>query len=281
VLETSSAVRRLGPADLPHAIAVAEREPLVDVFAGSRLHSSGLAPSRAAGEFWGFDRDGRLASLCYSGANLVPVQASAPAAHAFADLAARRGRRCSSMVGPVDSVLAMWDVLRPEWGPAREVRASQPVLAMTHVSPLAADPRVRRLREDEVDLLMPAAVAMFTEEVGVSPIGNDGGLYYRARLAELVRTGRAFAIVEDGEIVFKAEIGAVTRHAGQIQGVWVRPDRRGHGLSAGGMAALVQIALREIAPAVSLYVNDFNVAARRIYARVGFHEVARFATVLF
>ena len=94
MLETSSAVRRLGPADLPQALAVADREPLVDVFAGSRLHSSGLRPSRAAGEFWGFDRGGRLTSLCYSGANLVPVQASPAAAHAFAELAARRGRRC-------------------------------------------------------------------------------------------------------------------------------------------------------------------------------------------
>ena len=122
---------------------------------------------------------------------------------------------------------------------------------------------------------------MFTEEVGVSPIGHDNGSYYRARVAELIRLGRAFALIEDGEVVFKAEVGAVTPHACQVQGVWVRPDRRGEGLSIGGMAAVVEIALRDIAPAVSLYVNDYNVAARATYRRVGFREVGRFATVMF
>ena len=41
------------------------------------------------------------------------------------------------------------------------------------------------------------------------------------------------------------------------------PERRGRGLSAPGMAAVVRYALRRIAPLVSLYVNDYNRAARR------------------
>ncbi|MQA17833.1 MAG: GNAT family N-acetyltransferase, partial [Pseudonocardiaceae bacterium] len=117
--------------------------------------------------------------------------------------------------------------------------------------------------------------------VGVPPTGSDGGAQYRARVAELVRSGRAFARFEDGEVVFKAEVGAVTPHACQVQGVWVRPDRRGNGLSVTGMAAVVDQALRVIAPAVSLYVNDYNAAARSAYRRVGFREVGTFATVLF
>jgi predicted GNAT family acetyltransferase len=47
------------------------------------------------------------------------------------------------------------------------------------------------------------------------------------------------------------------------------------------MAAVVELALRDIAPVVSLYVNDYNAAARSAYRRVGFREVGEFATVLF
>ena len=34
---------------------------------------------------------------------------------------------------------------------------------------------MRRVRPDELGILLPASVAMFTEEVGVSPVGPDGG----------------------------------------------------------------------------------------------------------
>lgn len=279
MLETA-AVQPLAMRDLDEVRAVLAKEPVIDVFVGSRVHASGLASGRLGGELWGYRDGGRLVSMCYSGANLVPVAAGPPAVRTFADLAARRGRRCSSIVGPSDAVLGMWDVLRPSWGPAREVRGCQPVLAIDSAPASPADRHVRRVVPAELDRLLPAAVAMFTEEIGVSPLRGDNGSFYRARLAELVRTGRAFARFEGDEVVFKAEIGAVTPHACQVQGVWVRPDRRGEGLSIGGLTAVVEHALRHVAPVVSLYVNDFNRAARAVYHRVGFREVGTFATVL-
>lgn len=93
---------------------------------------------------------------------------------------------------------------------------------------IAPDPYVRRIRKDEMEAIMPACVAMFTEEVGVSPLAGDGGLLYQARVAELVGSGRSFARLDaDGKVVFKAEIGAATTQACQIQGVWVAPEYRG------------------------------------------------------
>lgn len=281
MLETTAAVRPMTTADLPEVREFLSRDPVMDVFVASRVHASGLEPGRLGGRLWGYREDDRLVSLCYSGANLVPVAATPPAVRTFAHLATRTGRTCSSIVGPAGAVLGMWDLLRASWGPAREVRARQPVLALGSDPDVRPDPLVRRVRPEEIDRLFPASIAMFTEEVGVSPVGADNGAQYRARVAELVRTGRAFARFERGEVIFKAEIGAVTPLACQVQGVWVRPDRRGRGLAVGGMAAVAAAALREVAPTVSLYVNDYNAAARAAYDRVGFREVGTFATVLF
>jgi predicted GNAT family acetyltransferase len=172
-------------------------------------------------------------------------------------------------------------MLRPHWGPAREIRAVQPVLATQGPPLVTADPYVRRVTIEEASILWPACVAMFTEEVGVSPVTGDGGASYRARMEQLIRGGRAFARIENGQVIFKAEIGAVTPQACQVQGVWVRPEYRGRGLAAPGMAAVVTEALRSIAPIVSLYVNDFNAPARAAYRRVGFTEAGRFMSVLF
>ncbi len=277
----SATVRVLGPADEAEVTALLDRDPVTNVFVASRLRSTGLDPARTGGEVWGFIEDGRLVSLCYSGANLVPVAASRAAVDGFAELALRQGRRCSSLVGPAGMVLPLWDLLRPHWGRAREVRGSQPLMTIGSPPAVAPDPAVRQVRPDEVDALLPASVAMFTEEVGVSPLGEDGGALYRARVAEIVREGRAYARFEDGEVLFKAEIGAATPLACQVQGVWVRPDRRGEGISVAGMAAVVRLARRHVAPVVTLYVNDYNQAARAAYRRVGFRETGTFASVLF
>ncbi|MFD3870665.1 GNAT family N-acetyltransferase [Streptomyces sp. NPDC058623] len=279
---TQTTTRVLEPSDLDAALEVLGRAPVENAFVASRVQVAGLDPWRLGGEMWGWYTDGRLRSLCYAGANLVPVCAEPDAVRAFAERARRTGRRCSSIVGPAEATRLLWQLLEPSWGPARDVRSRQPLMVMEQPSTtVTADPRVRRVRKDEMDLIMPACVAMFTEEVGISPMAGDGGLLYQARVAELVGTGRSFARIDDGKVVFKAEIGAATARACQIQGVWVDPDHRGRGHSEAGMAAVVAHALRDVAPVVSLYVNDFNTAARAAYRRVGFRETGAFMSVLF
>ncbi|WP_371795193.1 GNAT family N-acetyltransferase [Streptomyces sp. NBC_01718] len=279
---TQTTTRVLEPSDLGAALAILESEPVANAFVTSRVQIAGLDPWRLGGEMWGWYADGRLRSLCYSGANLVPICATPEAVRAFADRARRAGRRCSSIVGPAEATAQLWRLLEPGWGPAREVRANQPLMVTeSPAADVTPDPLVRRIRKDEIDVLMPACVAMFTEEVGISPLAGDGGLLYQARVAELIGAGRSFARIEDGKVVFKAEIGAATPQACQIQGVWVAPEHRGRGLSETGMAAVLRYALADVAPVVSLYVNDYNTAARKAYTRVGFREVGAFMSVLF
>jgi uncharacterized protein len=277
----SASLRLLDERDRAAVLAICDRDPVTNVFVASRVRALGLDPGRLGAQMWGHVPGGRLESLCYSGANLVPVAATPDAVAAFADRAVRQGRRCSSVVGPAAAVQALWALLRPQWGPAREVRPVQPVMVTAGPPPVPPDPRVRRVRMDELDILWPACVAMFTEEVGVSPTIGDGGVSYRARLEQLIRGGRAFARIEHGRVIFKAEIGAVTPQACQVQGVWVRPECRGQGLAAPGMAAIVVEAARSIAPLVSLYVNDYNRPARAAYRRAGFTETGQFMSVLF
>jgi predicted GNAT family acetyltransferase len=209
------------------------------------------------------------------------VEATPAAILAFAGRARLQGRRCSSVVGPAEVVTELWGMLAPYWGRPREIRARQPVMTISGEPAVPPDPLVRQVRPDELDILLPASVDMFTEEVGVSPIGPDGGAAYRARVLELIRAGRSFARIENGRVLFKAEVGSVTPHACQVQGVWVPPDLRGRGIASRGMAAVAKIALASIAPVVTLYVNDYNAPARGAYLRAGFTEQGTFMSVLF
>ena len=259
-------------------------DPVATCVLAGRIEALGTGAASLGAPLWGFGSGNSLDAVCLAGANLIPYArpgTERAAAAAFADRARRAGRRCSTIVGPAVAVAPLWDRLEPAWGPPRDVRPQQPLLAIDGPPAVAAEPRVRPVRPAELDTLLPAAVAMFTEEVGVSPLRVDGGAGYRARVAELVRAGQSLAWIEHGEVLFKAEIGAVSRAACQVQGVWVAPAHRGRGIGTAGTAAVVEYARTTIAPVVSLYVNDFNTTARAAYHRVGFQEVGQYASVLF
>jgi predicted GNAT family acetyltransferase len=280
VLSTAE-VRLLGDAERAAVERVLDRAPIAGAPVAEQVAAHGLEWWRADARVFGYGARRQLDSICWLGANVIPVEATVAAATAFADLAAINPRQASSIVGPADAVLAFWDRIAGVWGPAREVRPNQPLMAVDAPPAVAPDPAVRLVRLDEVNILFPAAVAMYTEEVGVSPLADRGESRYRQRVADLVRSRRAYARIIDGRVVFKAELAVVTRHTAQVQGVWVDPAHRGRGLAVAGMAAVVRDALRRVAPTVSLYVNDFNEPARRAYARTGFRQVGTFATVLF
>lgn len=285
--------RTLGQADIPEALAVCAVDPVASVLAAARLEIAARAGLPAAGgRAWGFPADGPLEAICWSGANLVPVvpctlsgSGGADAVAAFAAMARHQGRRSSSIVGERSAALAMWERLEPFWPAVREIRADQPSLAIEHDPDVAPEPRVRQSTLADIDLVLPACVRMFTEEVGYSPVAHSGSAY-ALRVRTLVADGRSYVHLGAGHegkpvVLFKAELGAVAGKVAQVQGVWVDPDYRGRRLSEGGMAAVVAATRRDVAPTVSLYVNAYNAPALAAYRRVGFEQVGTYATVLF
>lgn len=128
--------------------------------------------------------------------------------------------------------------------------------------------------------LLPAAAAMFTEEVGFDPIARYGE-GYAARLRTLI-AGQRSAIVTDvnGRVIFKADAGIVNLDAAQVQGVWLHPDYRGYGLAKPFFAAAAQI-LQRYYPHLSLYVNDYNARALAMYRGTGWEQIGQFSTIIF
>ncbi len=175
----------------------------------------------------------------------------------------------------------LWEGIDGAWGTPREERWAQPHLETDRLPAVEPDPQVRVTTPDDLAVLYPACVAMYTEEVGVSPEATGGTDLYRARVQQLISRGWSFARIDDGRVVFKAEVACATPSAAQVQGVYVPEDLRGQGLATRGMAAVIEHVRRDIAPVVSLYLNDWNHAARTAYERAGFVESGRFATIMF
>jgi len=259
-----------------------EQDPVRHCFLAARLEQTKQSRFRPSyPDLLGYFDDGNLKSVLMTGANIVPVNTSLIARQELATVLNRSGRRSSSIVGPAEEVLDLWSRVSASWGPAREVRGNQPVLSIRTNSSVEIDHDVRYSNLSDLENLVPACIAMFTEEVGISPTINGGGNAYRNRISELVSSRRSFVKYLGSELVFKAEIGTVGAGVAQIQGVWVKPEYRGKGISVSAMAAVVKLVLADVAPVVSLYVNDYNEVALKTYRSVGFEQVDTFATVLF
>lgn len=275
-------VRVVTDADLAAVTALLATEPVESVFVAARVEAHGLDPFRLGCPVWGWFHDDELQALCHAGSNLIPFRAGADALAAFARQAGEH-RRCSSIGGASRMVLPLWRELcrtGRDWHGTREVRPRQPLMLIDAAPAADPEPRVAPVRRTDVEAYFDASVRMYTEEVGVSPFPRGSSRHYRGYVRELIRRGHSFGIVEGGRVIFKADIGSLANGVAQIQGVWVDPAHRGRGLAVPAMAAVVALA-RELAPMVSLYVNDFNDAALATYRHVGFRQVGEFATVLY
>jgi predicted GNAT family acetyltransferase len=274
-------VRAIDAQSISQLQSLIAQDPIRHCLLAARVESGSGGYRNSYSDLLGYFDDGKLKAALLCGANVVPVNTSLIARQEFASVLSRSGRRSSSIVGPASEVLDLWSRLSPSWGSAREVRENQPVLAMREPSRVLSDDVVRYSTLADLDELVPACVAMFTEEVGVSPNSGGGASAYRNRVAELVSARKSFVRYLGDELVFKAEVGTVGSEVAQVQGVWVKPEYRGKGISVPAMAAVVKYVLADIAPVVSLYVNNFNTPALATYRNVGFEQVDTFATVLF
>lgn len=306
----SSSARVLATSEWGFALELARRDPVAYVLATTHLER-GVNDGVYLGEVWGFPATGPVEAVCWVGANLIPIvpgyqddpELCTQALEAFGALAVQTTRRPSSIVGPRYLVLTLWDIMSDSWRAPREIRPSQPSLVMDRDSVLVEpDPLVRYARWDEWEQILPASVHMFIEEVGISPL-TFGSAQYSMRVQELVAQRHTLVRmvsslpdelarlvvgsgVEVGQtsaqtVAFKADFGAVTSQVAQVQGVWVNPLLRGQGLAKPAMSAVVTLGLADVAPLVSLYVNDYNTRAIRVYKSVGFEQVGEYATVLF
>ena len=91
-------------------------DPVGACMVAARVADHGVDPRAIGGELW--TRGRAEHSLCYAGANMIPLRGDSADLRAFADQALGTARRCSSLVGPVDLVLGMWERLQHGWGPA-------------------------------------------------------------------------------------------------------------------------------------------------------------------
>jgi len=272
----------LTEADRPRLEPLLAAAPLDTLFVATRIDRFGLDANKLGCPVIGVIRGGQLVAAVHAGANLAPIGDPS----AFGEVIENLGQRVrtQSILGPAHLVLPLYNGLVQRWGTswaqARELRAHQPLMCHRAGTPLPVtpDPRVREVMPSDLDVYYMAATRMYTEEVGNSPF--DVSDSYRQYVRFLVTNGRAFGAFDSDRVWYKTDVGGAYGGVCQVQGVWLDPALRGHGMAESLMAAVLRLVSQRW-PVVSLYVNDYNVRARRVYDRLGLEVVGEYATVLY
>ena len=175
--------------------------------------------------------------------------------------------------------MALHNAFRPP-RPARELRDPQPLMVLAR-GELQGTPSsdVRLSTRADLEALIVAAARMHREEMGIDPLAVDAPAW-RMRMLSLIERRWSWLWMRDHEVLFKAELSAWTPEVVQIQGVYTAPKYRGQGIARAGLAAVCAHVFRDV-PRCSLYVNQYNVIAQRVYERLGFKPADVFATVMY
>lgn len=121
----------------------------------------------------------------------------------------------------------------------------------------------------DLDLLIPVHAEMALEESGIDPRDQDAAGFCD-RYSRRIEQGRTWVLIEDGVLLFKAEVIAETPDTTYIEGVWVNPETRQQGHGKRCMAQLARMLLWRT-KSICLFVNDENEAAQRFYKQAGYH----------
>lgn len=271
-------LRALTSADRDATVEFLAKSPVENLFLASKVEAYGI-DRRRLGQLHAYERDGEITSVMLDGGTVF-IAGFDP--HALPAFVGQLGpiRRCTSILGPAVSVLGLFVGLaerwKGAWGSVSNVRKRQPLMLLDGPTPVEPDPRVRLLTPDDYPSYLDASVSMYTDEIGSSPFKYGSG--YERFVMQRLRDRDAYGIVEDGQVIFKADLGPKLGEQAQLQGVWVNPALRGRGISVPALAGMLNQAMERF-PQISLYVNDFNTPAIKAYERLGFRDVGALATV--
>src|SRR4029453_3531556 len=87
-------------------------------------------------------------------------------------------------------------------------------------------PGLRQATLRELQLVIPVQAQMALEESGIDPLEKDSAGFLE-RCARRIQQGRTWVVVEDGVLLFKADVLSETDDVAYLEGIWINPANRG------------------------------------------------------
>ena len=270
-------IAELNTRDKNEALEFLAANPVHTVFMASLIEDNGITSPQNRGTFYGCrNRGGQLDAVALIGhATLLEARTKSSLA-AFARLTGK----CVNVKlirGERQTIDKFWKYYKTDGQRPRMVCSE---LLMEQRKPLAGVEPVHELRPatlKELAQVMNVNASMAFEEGGTNPLQKDPQ-GFRDRVARRIEQGRIWALVQEGKLIFKADILAETPLATYLEGIHVHPDLRSQGY---GRRCLTQLARTVLArsESICLTLSQKNQKARAFYSRAGYQFNSHYETI--
>jgi ribosomal protein S18 acetylase RimI-like enzyme len=246
---------------------LAER-PLHTVIMVGFIRDNGLISPLNRGTFYACrDAEGRLEGVALIGhATLVETRSEA-AIEVFARLA-QNSPLAHMIMGEQEKIEAFWHYYSDGGRAPRLVCRELLLEQKWPVEVREPVPGLRLATLDDLHLVMPVHAQMAFEESGVNPMEKDP-VGFRLRCARRIEQGRTWIWIENGRLIFKADVVADTPDACYLEGIYVNPDERGKGYGTRCLSQLSRSLLSRTG-SVGLLVNENNQQGQGLYRKAGY-----------
>jgi hypothetical protein len=262
-------VQQLGPQDTDALKALLGKDASHNLYLLGLLEEFGIAPteSRSSYSFWGrFDGKTLTSALFVGGQGglVVPSASDSTATGVIADALADRVR-LKAAVGEKPAVDAL----------VRSLCTVKPRLSKTYrLFSVSADdlgpftnPLLRLAREDEVTRVLPLAMGAVRETHDRDALAEDP--HFEARVAQRIRAKRTYVLEENGELVFKVDIGSRSQFGAELEGLYTVPSQRGRGHATLCLGQISRFLLSSL-PRLNLRIEEKDESMARIARKVGY-----------
>jgi uncharacterized protein len=275
--KTDVRVEPLTPGCEREVIQFLRQRPLHTVAMLSLIRDNGLVSPLNRGTFYGCrDINGYLEGVALIGHATLLETVSSRALRALAEVA----RDCPNthmIMGEQDRVNELWSYCA-NVGQQMRLECTESLLEFSYpIEVHAAAPKLRLATADELNFVLPVQAEMAFEESGVDPreVDPEG---FRRRCLRRIEQGRTWVVIEDGKLMFKADIISETSDVVYLEGVWVNDEKRSSGYGASCMSELSRTLLKR-AKSVCLLVNYKNSNAQAFYRKCGYQFRATYLTI--
>lgn len=260
-------------------LAFLSQRPIHTVFMSGLIRDNGLVSSSNRGTFYGCrNRLDQLTGVALIGPKTVIEARDESALEVFADLTPNNltGHLIRGEQQQIEYVLGKYaDAGRLPRQLSREFLLEQ----VTPALGVQAEPNLRLAFREDLESVVLINAALGLEESGVNPLSVDcPGMW--GRTARRVDQGRVWVLVENGRMIFKADIISETPEAAFVEGVYVQPEARRKGYGLRCMTQLARNLLGGVA-SICLVVNEENERARSFYQKADYRIRSCYNTAYF